>query len=41
LHLIPSRERGLLLGYGRLAESRIDAAIGALSSVIKEAGAAR
>ena len=41
LHLTPSRERGLLLGYGRLAESRIDVAVGALSSVIKEAGAAR
>lgn len=41
LHLTPSRERGLLLGYGRLVESRIDAAVGALSSVIKEAGAAR
>ena len=39
LHLIPSRERGLLLGYGRLPESRIDDAVGALSSVIMEAGA--
>jgi GntR family transcriptional regulator/MocR family aminotransferase len=41
LHLTPSRERGLLLGYGRLSESRIEAAVGALSSVIAEAGADR
>ena len=41
LHLTPSRERGLLLGYGRLSESRIDDAVGALSSVIREAGVAR
>jgi GntR family transcriptional regulator/MocR family aminotransferase len=40
LHLIPSQERGLLLGYGRLSESRIEDAIGALSAVIMEAGAA-
>jgi GntR family transcriptional regulator/MocR family aminotransferase len=40
LHLTPSRERGLLLGYGRLSESRIEDAVGALSSVIMEAGAA-
>jgi GntR family transcriptional regulator / MocR family aminotransferase len=38
LHLTPSCERGLLLGYGRLAESRIEHAVGALSSVITEAG---
>jgi hypothetical protein len=30
----------LLLGYGRLSESRIEDAVGALSSVIVEAGAA-
>jgi hypothetical protein len=41
LHLTPSRERGLLLGYGRLSESQIEDAIGALSSVITEAGADR
>jgi GntR family transcriptional regulator / MocR family aminotransferase len=41
LHLIPSQERGLLLGYGRLPEGRIDQAIGALSAVIMDAGAAR
>ena len=32
LHLTPSHERGLLLGYGRLSESRIEDAVGALSS---------
>jgi len=37
LHLRANPERGLLLGYGRLSESRIEDAIGALSSVIKEA----
>jgi len=41
LHLARSSERGLLLGYGRLSESRIDDAVGALSSVIVEAGVAR
>jgi GntR family transcriptional regulator/MocR family aminotransferase len=39
LHLTPSRERGLLLGYGRLAESQIEPAVAALSSVIVDAGA--
>ena len=37
LHLNRSSQRGLLLGYGRLSESRIEAAVGALSSVITEA----
>jgi GntR family transcriptional regulator/MocR family aminotransferase len=41
LHLTPSRERGLLVGYGRLAESTIHTAVGALSSVIEEVGTAR
>jgi GntR family transcriptional regulator / MocR family aminotransferase len=41
LHLTPSRERGLLLGYGRLSEHRIDDAVAALWSVIMEASAAR
>jgi GntR family transcriptional regulator / MocR family aminotransferase len=40
LHLVPSQERGLLLGYGRLSEGRIDQAVGALSAVIMEARAA-
>ena len=40
LHLTASPERGLLLGYGRLSESRIGDAVGVLSSVITEAGAA-
>jgi GntR family transcriptional regulator/MocR family aminotransferase len=40
LHLTPSPERGLLLGYGRLPQSRIENAVAALSSVIMEAGAA-
>lgn len=39
LHLTPSRERGLLLGYGRLSESRVVDAVAALSSVLVEAGA--
>jgi GntR family transcriptional regulator/MocR family aminotransferase len=41
LHLTPSHEGGLLLGYGRLSESRIEDAVGALAAVIEEAGAAR
>ena len=40
LHLTPSHDRGLLLGYGRLSESQLDAAVSALASVIMEAGAA-
>jgi len=40
LHLTPSHERGLLLGYGRLSQSRIEDAVGALASVIMDAGAA-
>jgi GntR family transcriptional regulator/MocR family aminotransferase len=39
LHLVPSRERGLLLGYGRLLGSRVEDAVAALSSVLVEAGA--
>jgi len=38
LHFKPSPERGLLLGYGRLSERRIDEAVDALSSVIIETG---
>src|ERR671924_670368 len=38
-HLTSSRERGLLLGYGRLLESRAEDAVAALSSVLVEAGA--
>jgi GntR family transcriptional regulator/MocR family aminotransferase len=37
LHLTPSKERGLLLGYGRLSEDRIERAVGALSLVLKDA----
>lgn len=37
LQLVPSHERGLVIGYGRLAESRIDEAIAALASVLTEA----
>jgi GntR family transcriptional regulator / MocR family aminotransferase len=40
LHLTPSPERGLLLGYGRLSENRIEDAVGALSSVIMDTGVA-
>ena len=40
LHLTPSHERGLLLGYGRLSQSRIEDAVGGLASVIMDAGAA-
>jgi GntR family transcriptional regulator / MocR family aminotransferase len=41
LHIGSNRARGLLLGFGRLPETRIDAAVGALASVIREAGADR
>jgi GntR family transcriptional regulator/MocR family aminotransferase len=41
LHLVRSTERGLLLGYGRLPETRIDEAVDALSSVLVDANAAR
>jgi GntR family transcriptional regulator/MocR family aminotransferase len=34
LHLSPSPERGLLLGYGRLSEPRIDQAVDALAAVL-------
>jgi GntR family transcriptional regulator/MocR family aminotransferase len=39
LHLTPNRQRGLLLGYGRLSESRIEDAASALSAIVIEAGA--
>ena len=38
LHLEPSRERGLLLGYGRLVEERIDEAVDALAVVLRRVG---
>jgi GntR family transcriptional regulator/MocR family aminotransferase len=38
LHLEPSRERGLLLGYGRLVEERVDEAVDALGAVLRRAG---
>ena len=37
LHLAPSDQRGLLLGYGRLPEHRIEQAVRAVSLVITEA----
>ncbi|MBO0823425.1 MAG: PLP-dependent aminotransferase family protein [Actinobacteria bacterium] len=39
LHLTPSRDRALLVGFGRLPEHNIPAAVGALASVLNEAGA--
>jgi GntR family transcriptional regulator/MocR family aminotransferase len=41
LHLEPSPARGLLLGYGRLAEAQIAAAIAALAEVLEAAGGVR
>ncbi|HEX5148971.1 MAG TPA: PLP-dependent aminotransferase family protein [Candidatus Limnocylindrales bacterium] len=38
LHLEPSPERGLLLGYGRLVEERIDEAVDALARVLRRVG---
>jgi GntR family transcriptional regulator/MocR family aminotransferase len=38
LHLEPSPERGLLLGYGRLVEERTDEAVDALAAVLPQAG---
>jgi hypothetical protein len=38
LHLVPRRERGLLLGYGRLHDVRIEPAIDALASVLGDSG---
>jgi len=35
LHLTPAPERGLLLGYGRLHESSIEPAVGALATVVQ------
>jgi hypothetical protein len=40
MHLAHSDERGLLLGYGRLPESRIPPAHDALASVLVDAGVA-
>ncbi len=39
MHLEPSPERGLLLGYGRLVEDRVDEAVDALAAVIRAHGA--
>jgi GntR family transcriptional regulator/MocR family aminotransferase len=39
MHLEPSPDRGLLLGYGRLIESQVDEAVDALASIIREHGA--
>jgi GntR family transcriptional regulator/MocR family aminotransferase len=41
LHLAPSSERGLLVGFGRLSEHKIPAAASALASVLTETGAVR
>jgi GntR family transcriptional regulator/MocR family aminotransferase len=38
LHLEPSPERGLLLGYGRLVEERTDEAVDALAAVLRQVG---
>lgn len=38
MHLEPSPERGLLLGYGRLAEGQIDEAVDALAAVVRAHG---
>jgi GntR family transcriptional regulator/MocR family aminotransferase len=35
LHLEPARSRGVLLGYGRLPENRIESAVAALAAVIR------
>jgi DNA-binding transcriptional MocR family regulator len=40
LHLARNPERGLLLGYGRLLETRINEAVDALSSILIDADAA-
>jgi GntR family transcriptional regulator/MocR family aminotransferase len=41
MHQAQSDERGLLLGYGRLPEGRIPAALDALAAVLVDAGVAR
>ncbi|MFG1624750.1 PLP-dependent aminotransferase family protein [Kribbella sp. NPDC049227] len=41
LQLTPSRDRGLVLGYGRLPETKIDEATAALAALLKKAGASR
>lgn len=41
LHLAPSRQRGLLAGFGRLPEHKIPAAVAALASVLAETRALR
>jgi hypothetical protein len=38
MHLEPSPERGLLLGYGRLAEGQVDEAVDALAAVVRAHG---
>lgn len=39
LHLAPSQHRGLLIGFGRLPEHHIPAAVAALAPMLAEAGA--
>jgi GntR family transcriptional regulator / MocR family aminotransferase len=41
MHLAPSDQRGLLLGYGRLPERRIPRAVDALTSVLVDLGVAK
>lgn len=39
LHLVPSYQRGLLLGFGRLPERSIHAAVDGLRAALKEVDA--
>jgi len=39
MHLAPSPDQGLLLGFGRLAEHRIPGAARALATALTETGA--
>ena len=41
MHLAPSDQRGLLLGYGRLPEHRIPRAVDALASLLVDVGVAK
>jgi GntR family transcriptional regulator/MocR family aminotransferase len=41
LHLVPSAQRGLLVGFGRLPEHKIPATVDALSSLLRHSGTMR
>lgn len=41
MYVDPSPDRGLLLGYGRVVEERVDAAVEALATVLRAFGADR